>query len=86
MSKTIIKYLTGEVDIDGYHFGETVPGRPPFWWRFHLREYEAARDKEIEDLKDKVSKLQAELSDAVELLVRVDRFVSFPDIEEFLNK
>jgi hypothetical protein len=32
----INKFIRGEGDINGYHFGETPPNAPPFWWRKHL--------------------------------------------------
>ncbi len=32
----INKFLNGESDLNGYWFGETPPGAPPFWWRKHL--------------------------------------------------
>jgi hypothetical protein len=32
----INKFIRGEGDINGYYFGETPPGAPPFWWRKHL--------------------------------------------------
>lgn len=51
MSKTIINFLLGSEPIDGLWFGDTNTARKPFWWRFHLRQYDESKDKEIEDLK-----------------------------------
>lgn len=35
---SVVKFLLGEGEIDGYGFGEQPPHHPPFWWRRHLRE------------------------------------------------
>lgn len=31
-------FLLGESTLDGLTFGEPHPGRPPYWWRYQLRE------------------------------------------------
>lgn len=39
---SVINFLLGDGEIDGYGFGETPPHYPAFWWRSHLRD-EVAR-------------------------------------------
>jgi hypothetical protein len=40
MDNTIFKFLLGEVDIDGYWYGEQHPEyQGKFWWRIRLRQY-----------------------------------------------
>jgi hypothetical protein len=61
MSKTIINFLLGTESIDGYWFEDVIKDRKPFWWRFHLRQYEEARDKEIKGLKEQIAELEEEV-------------------------
>lgn len=35
---SVVKFLLGEGEIDGYGFGEQPPHHPHFWWLRHLRE------------------------------------------------
>lgn len=34
----ILKFLYGEIPLDGLWFGDSSPDKPPFWWRTKLRE------------------------------------------------
>ena len=53
--KQVVKYLLGEGELDGCHFGEFNERiRPNFWWRKNLREAWNSRPNQWVSVEDRL--------------------------------